>query len=671
MRKGEFTFIVMAVICLIAGYFPLTANTITVNNVGDSGIGSLRDAISNQANDGDTIVFDHALVNDSIFLSNGEIIIDKALVIIGLGRDSLAISGSGSSRIFNVSDTVSIYNLALLNGFSSDSGGAILNTSKLMLSNCDLSNSNAAEGGGIYNMGSIRVLNCLIHDNSATGSGGGIHSRASLYVNSSLISNNTAGDGGGGIAIYGSANTLTGTTVKNNIANTGGGIINFNLLTMTNCEINTNDANNGHGGGMMDSGNTKMTSCTISNNRVLNSSFMGGGLSTNNFMNIFNSTFQGNSSTGDGGGIANTNKLFLINSTINGNTTDGNGGGIHNSGTGTLVSSTVSSNTSDGDGGGIWNDQKISFENSTVSNNDADSDGGGCWTMDSLVFINTIFGINTAQNGGEIYSSSGTIISLGHNLVYNISQSGITPATGDLLGTNAIPVDPLLEPLQDNGGSTLTHALKCGSPAIDAGDATDAPSTDQRGEPRIHGDGIDIGAFEAQFDKVSATGIITNESAAGNMDGAIELVTSGGTPPYDYSWSTGSNASSISGLSAGLYRVTITDFFGCSAVEDFTVDIGTSAPAQSLNDISIAVYPNPANNFLQVRFKNNINFPLHIQLINANGVAVISKKASSNSLLPTHVVNVNVSQLASGNYWLVIEQNQTQEVFFTRTISIH
>ena len=38
-----------------------------------------------------------------------------------------------------------------------------------------------------------------------------------------------------------------------------------------------------------------------------------------------------------------------------------------------------------------------------------------------------------------------------------------------------------LGPLQDNGGPTFTHALLCGSPALDAGDNTDAPATDQRG----------------------------------------------------------------------------------------------------------------------------------------------------------------------------------------------
>jgi hypothetical protein len=86
-------------------------------------------------------------------------------------------------------------------------------------------------------------------------------------------------------------------------------------------------------------------------------------------------------------------------------------------------------------------------------------------------------------------------------------------------GNNVLDVDPLLGPLQNNGGFTLpdgsrilTHALLPDSPAIDAGDSTlvagvgDTPEFDQRGAPfdRVidapgtpqTGAIIDIGAFE-------------------------------------------------------------------------------------------------------------------------------------------------------------------------------
>jgi hypothetical protein len=53
-----------------------------------------------------------------------------------------------------------------------------------------------------------------------------------------------------------------------------------------------------------------------------------------------------------------------------------------------------------------------------------------------------------------------------------------------------------LDPLADNGGPTLTHALLAGSPAIDAADAAVCPATDQRGVARPQGSACDVGSFE-------------------------------------------------------------------------------------------------------------------------------------------------------------------------------
>jgi hypothetical protein len=65
--------------------------------------------------------------------------------------------------------------------------------------------------------------------------------------------------------------------------------------------------------------------------------------------------------------------------------------------------------------------------------------------------------------------------------------------------TNVLDVNALLGPLADNGGTTETHLLLVGSPAINAGDPAFAPppNTDQRGAPRVVEGRIDIGAVEA------------------------------------------------------------------------------------------------------------------------------------------------------------------------------
>ena len=80
-------------------------------------------------------------------------------------------------------------------------------------------------------------------------------------------------------------------------------------------------------------------------------------------------------------------------------------------------------------------------------------------------------------------------VSAGHNLEEG-TDCGFTGA-GDKRG-----VDPLLGPLQDNGGQSDTRALAAGSPALDAADNATCPSTDQRGVSRPQTATCDFGAFE-------------------------------------------------------------------------------------------------------------------------------------------------------------------------------
>jgi hypothetical protein len=105
---------------------------------------------------------------------------------------------------------------------------------------------------------------------------------------------------------------------------------------------------------------------------------------------------------------------------------------------------------------------------------------------------NTIVAGNT--HTGSPSDVDGSIVSNGHNLI------GDTNGSSGWVASDLLNVDPNLGPLQDNGGPTQTMALLPGSPAIDAGDNTDAPEWDQRGEgyPRIVNGTIDIGAFEVQ-----------------------------------------------------------------------------------------------------------------------------------------------------------------------------
>jgi hypothetical protein len=240
-----------------------------------------------------------------------------------------------------------------------------------------------------------------------------------------------------------------------------------------------------------------------------NSAGDGGGIyNGNGRLTITASTFSGNSAF-QGGGIANwSGALTVTGSTFSGNSAngDGTGGGIENEyGTLAITVSTFSGNSAGNDGGGIFNYfATLTIAASTVSGNSAGSDGGGIYNFPGGGYPpgtvknvrNTLLAGNTAKAVGP--DVSGTLISLGHNLIGNGSH-GSGYATTDLVGTSANPIDPELGPLQDNGGPTWTMALLLGSPAIGAGGPGDS-EWDQRGPgyARSINGTTDIGAYEVQ-----------------------------------------------------------------------------------------------------------------------------------------------------------------------------
>lgn len=70
---------------------------------------------------------------------------------------------------------------------------------------------------------------------------------------------------------------------------------------------------------------------------------------------------------------------------------------------------------------------------------------------------------------------------------------------------------------------------------------------------------------------ISVNYTLTEVSCNNDSDGAISLNISGGTEPYSYLWDNGSEAKNLSGLSAGVYTVTVTDFNGCTASKSIFV----------------------------------------------------------------------------------------------------
>ena len=256
-------------------------------------------------------------------------------------------------------------------------------------------------------------------------------------------------------------------------------------------------------------------------------------------------TITGGSADGDGGGVFNAGTLTVTHSAIANNAAPFNGGGIGNDTLGILSvdHSTLSGNTiagvSSGSGGGIHSRGVLGVSNSTVSGNavtgsDSIAVGGiyseglatitHCTIADNLSPAGTTSGVlgfagtvairNSIiassvddANQADVRGNPGAVSSLGFNLIGNRGTETAFNLPTDQSGTGATPLDPRLGPLQDNGGSTPTHALLEASPALDKGDRSGAVF-DQRGStrpvdlPGINNlsDGADIGAFESLTD---------------------------------------------------------------------------------------------------------------------------------------------------------------------------
>ncbi len=437
--------------------------------------------------------------------------ITRSISLVGAGSGSTIIDGqaAGTVILVNSGPAVTISGVTIQNGDTTNpfGGGGLLNESgTVILTNAVVQSNLAFDGGGISNKGTMIVDNVTVYKNVADEvianisvcedcAGGGILNSGVMTVTASTIYNNTANFGGG------IENAFTGTLVgddvevyhnivSNNVdaSNSfGGGIENVGIMTFTNTIVRDNTAP--FGGGIYNEGTFSISGSDLYGNM---GTTRGGG-----FHNIFNLTVQTSNihdneagSEGGGGISSEGGDVVVAQTAVYNNSATGSGGGIvHNVITGsnsfTITNSTISGNSTSGSGGGLRNAgiAETSLNNVTFRNNTSTVVAGQSISVlaGTLTAKNSIISNQTGNN------CSGTITSLGYNIA-NDSSCGLN-GTADLPNTN-----PLLGPLQNNGGSTLTHALLVGSPAIDSGSGCLA--VDQRGVARPFGDACDRGAYE-------------------------------------------------------------------------------------------------------------------------------------------------------------------------------
>jgi hypothetical protein len=411
----------------------------------------------------------HSAVLDGFTVSHGR-------TANGVGMDSENMGGgmynkNGSPTVANVIFTG---NEATFGGgmYSGGDFSQYWTGSHPILTNVTFENNSAIEGGGmrVDNYSDPILTNVIFDGNSVIRSGGGME--IGYYSNPTLFnvifSNNTAGDlgtGGGMMNWIGNNPVLTNVTFSGNTAKWGAGMSNYQSSpVLTSVTFRSNSAT-WYGGGMSneDNSNPTLTNVTFDGNTATSDTqeaAAGGMHNRSSSPNLTNVTFSDNSANYIGGGMVNElgSSPELMNVTFTNNSADYGGA---------MLNRDANSNPT--------------LTHVTMSNNIAVINGGALGNSGTPIIMNSILWGNS---GGEIFNIFGTPV-----ITHSIVQGGHT-------GTGNLDEDPLLGPLQDNGGFTETMALSAGSPAINAADDTSCPATDQRGVTRPQGSHCDIGAYE-------------------------------------------------------------------------------------------------------------------------------------------------------------------------------
>jgi hypothetical protein len=555
-----------ALLCALATAVSASAATaaITVSNTNDSGTGSLRQAIADAA-PAESIVVPAGIYT----LTTGELQIAHSLTITGSGAAITIIDAGHQSRVFDTSGAgsdITIAGVTISDGETQPApgkglaeGGGVLNQDATLTLADDVIKDNiadadgagpagaggSADGGGVYSatFGTLHLLDTKIVSNSASAVGSLAH-RGGIAA-------------GGGAKISG-AFTITGTTFEDNRADARGG----------QGPSNTGQSAGVSFGGGLDAeppgAGSQLSSSTLDAN-VADASAGPGGL--------------GDSAVGGGAYLASDNgPLPATDVTITGNVTralggTAEGGGIYFAGSGqlTLTNSTLSANSTTG---AVFNQ------------------GGNVYQDDGTIAMqNTIVSAGVADPGSENCAASA--ISRGNNLDSH-DQCGFH-GTGDL-----IDKDPVLGPLQNNGGPVQTMALQPGSPAIDSGGAGPCPATDARGVLRPAGGACDIGAFElatpaattGQASMIAAgSAVISGVASNPDLAGASAVFQYGTTTAYSESTpgqtvNPTTAAAQFTAPLAGLapattyhYRIVVKNAAGNVTGTDHTFTTGQPAPA--------------------------------------------------------------------------------------------
>ncbi len=145
--------------------------------------------------------------------------------------------------------------------------------------------------------------------------------------------------------------------------------------------------------------------------------------------------------------------------------------------------------------------------------------------------------------------------------------------------------------------------------------------------------------------------IITPASCFDCPDGAISCSVTSGQGPFQYLWSTGSTADSLSGIAPGDYALTLTNGIGCSYFYAFNVDFGSGATEGNMLSQTLQLSPNPAHTELRLALEHPLDGDVSLQIRSVSGQFMRQEiwRAGSTSR------SMNLAGLAPGAYLLRVQ----------------
>lgn len=505
---------------------PGTAHAATINvtttadvvNGGD-GVTSLREAVTsaNAAGDATTITL-AAAATYGLALCGASEDGNAGGDLDSTSAQALTIQGNGSTIDQNCAGervleslhdggSISLVAVTLTGGDETD-GAALKYANDAAMTGGSVATGNNAGGGRVLSGpdmgGSLQLTSSSVSGNTGTGVS---LSFGSVTITGSTVSTNT----GRGVSLTDGALSVSGSTVSGNggdgLRTTGQGSGHFTLVGTT------VSGNAGTGVICSACGDLTVTDSVVTGNHP--GSSPGGGIlisfdqdepTDQPVVTITTSTISGNSRTGAGGGVSaevleNTDspppaQILINRSTITGNSASGvpdsQGGGVYaETGQVRIDNSTITQNSAEAAGGGVYTlAHDVHLRHATITENSAGGVGRNVATNAALHTFASIIAFGPGLSGDcgiELLTHSG-----GYNLAGDDTCS--LAGTGDVSNAG----DPLLGPLANNGGPTMTMLPEVASQVrgLVPAAACTVLAIDQRGTARPQGAACEAGAVE-------------------------------------------------------------------------------------------------------------------------------------------------------------------------------